>query len=385
MDNDYTFLRRIHLNVGIISTRTKNSKIGRVELVEALQEKGHRVVFMGRDTADEVHPDYLRHNIFFHPIKISRSNTNPFKEISAIINIRKAIKANNIEALFIYGIRTIPSVVIAAKICSVKRVICVVNGSGRLFQLKGIRGFLVKSISYPMLFLSFTLANTIFFQNPDDMNLIKRKKLLIKKNYETINGSGVNLNEYKLEKLNKKPSFSMISRLTGSKGVNEYVQAARLVKQDYPEAIFHLIGPMDNNDSSINMFELQMAVENGDISLIDKVEDVRPYIKECRFFVLPSYYPEGIPRSILEAMAMGRPIITTDSPGCRETVQEGVNGFLVAPYDYKTLKEKMVWMIENPLSVEKMGESSRNIASKKFDVHKINKVMLKKLRSNNEK
>lgn len=247
-----------------------------------------------------------------------------------------------------------------------------------MFQLNGMKGLLVKFISYPMLWLSFLLSNEILFQNPDDLNMIRRKGLLWRNNYDSINGSGVNLNEFEFVELGKKPVFTMISRLTGSKGVNEYIKAARIVKQMYPEAIFNLIGPIDDN-ADINQKKLQQAHIEGTVKLIGKVEDVRPFLKETMVFVLPSYYPEGIPRSILEAMAMGRPIITTNSTGCKETVIDGENGFLVPPRDVNSLVDKMVWMIENSDKVERMGKRSREICVNKFDVYKINEKMLKKI------
>ncbi|PIC77126.1 glycosyltransferase family 1 protein [Sporosarcina sp. P19] len=367
------------MKVGISSIRTKDMGINRHELINKLQTLGHSVTYIGRDSDSNIHQDYERFQVPFLTIPLGRSNTNPFKEIETIIKTKQVLKENEIDVLISYGIRTFPTMVVAARLAGVKKVLCIVNGSGRLFQLTGIKGFLVKCISYPMLWIAFLLSDSIFFQNPDDKNMIKGKGLLWKRNYETINGSGVNLEEYPFCKLERKPVFSMISRLTGSKGVNEYIQAASYVKQKYPEASFYLIGPIDEEDFSINMIELQKSVKNGIINLIGKVDDVRPYIIQSRIFVLPSYYPEGIPRSILEAMAMGRPIITNNSPGCRETVIDGKNGFLIQPKDVKELSDKMIWMINNEDPVLAMGKYSREICEEKFDIHKINNLMLAKL------
>lgn len=364
------------MNIAISAIRTKNIRLNRSELIEAIQALGHKVYYVGQESDDDLHPDYQKYSVKFLSIPLGRSNTNPFQEIKSIIQTKGVLKGNNIEALIAYGIRTFPTMVIAARLAGVKKVLCIVNGSGRLFQLKGLKGFLTKFISYPMLWLAFFLTDNILFQNPDDMNMIKSKGMLWRKNYGLINGSGVNLEEYISDSLEIEPFFSMISRLTGSKGVNEYIQAAYTVKQLYPEAIFNIIGPIDDKDSSINMDELKMAVDKEIVVLKGEVDDVRPYIDKCRIFVLPSYYPEGIPRSILEAMSMSRPIITTDSSGCRETVINGVNGFLVTPKDSKDLAEKMIWMINNTEQVEKMGKESRKFCEEKFDVNKVNKVIL---------
>lgn len=367
------------MNVGISSIRTKDMRVNRNELINELQKHGYDVTYIGRECENTIHPDYEKYDVSFASIPLRRINTNPIKEIKVIKETKKVINNAGVEALIAYGIRTFPTIVIASKLAGVKKILCVVNGSGRLFELKGLKGLLVKSISYPMLWVSFFLCNNILFQNPDDLKMVKSKGLLWRKNYGIVNGSGVNLEEYPFQELESKPNFSMISRLTGSKGVNDYVKAARKVKELYSESSFYLIGPMDNDDSSIDLNELENAIEEGIIKLINKVEDVRPYISQCRIFVLPSYYPEGVPRSILEAMSMGRPIITTDSPGCRETVIDGYNGFLVKPQDAKELEEKMIWMIRNNKRVEEMGKKSRKLCENKFDVNNINSQMINKL------
>ncbi|MBN6205758.1 glycosyltransferase family 4 protein [Ralstonia pickettii] len=367
------------MKVAISMIVTKDKRIARQELVEELLGKGHEVVYIGKKSNDDLHEDFKRYNIDFLSIPIGRSNTNPINEVKTLIKIKKVLKENNIDVLIAYGIRTFPVFVIASKMAKLKSVICVVNGSGRLFQLKGIKGAIIKSLSFPMLWLSFVFSNRVLIQNPDDVKLLKNKGLLARKNYQLTNGSGVNIDEYKVVNLEKNPVFLMLSRLTGSKGVNEYIGAAEIVKQRYPEASFLLIGPMDDNDKSIDKLKLNKAVEDKVIDLKDRVEDVRPYIKKSRIFVLPSYYPEGVPRSILEAMAMGRPIITANSPGCRETVVNYKNGFLVPAKEITPLAEKMIWMIENPYQTEKMGIESRKIAEEKFDVKKVNKILLEAL------
>ncbi len=365
------------MRVGISSIRTKDTKINRHELVTSLQRLGHSVTIIGVHSDGELHPDYAKYNTGFLSIPLKRNNTNPFTEIKAIREIRKKLLESNIELLLVYGIRTFPAMTIGARLAGVKKVLCIVNGSGRLFQLRGALGVFVKCISYPMLWLAFLLSDRIFFQNEDDMRMIKRKGLLWRTNYQTIPGSGVNLNEFKFCKLPKRPVFSMICRITGSKGVDEYIRAARYVKEKYPDAEFNLIGPFDNDDSSIDIEKLRNAKKDGIITLIGYVNDVRPYIEQCRIFVLPSYYPEGIPRSILEAMAMGRAIITTNSPGCRETVIDGYNGYLIPPKNADELAKTMVWMIENADAVEQMGVNSRRMCEERFDVIKVNETMLK--------
>jgi len=366
------------MKLAISAIRTKDIRINRHELVTSLQNLGYKVVYVGQESDNNIHSDYEKYNVEFLEIPIERNNTNPFKEIKLIIKARKVFKKNKVEVLIAYGIRTFPALVIAAKLAGVKKILCIVNGSGKLFQLSGIKGAIVKLLSYPMLWLSLLLTNNVLFQNIDDLNMIKSKGLLQKQNYGLINGSGVNLNEYGYSELEKRPIVSMISRLTASKGVNEYIKAASIVKKKIPNAVFNLIGPIEKN-SNINEQLFEHAIKNKIVNLIDKVEDVRPYIKACRIFVLPSYYPEGVPRSILEAMAMGRPIITTNLPGCKETVVNGRNGFLIPPRDTESLSKKIIYMLERDSLVNKMGIESRKICEDKFNVHKINQIIISKI------
>lgn len=363
------------MKVAISATRTKFSDWGRSELIELLQAKGHSVCLMGQDSGGDLHPELQKYKVQFLTMPLSRSEINPIKEINAIIETYKTLEKNDIEALIAYGIRTFPTVVIAAKMAGIHKVLCIVNAAGRLFNMTGIKGLLAKVVSYPMLSVAFLLTDQILFQNPDDLKLINSKKLLWRQNYGLVNGSGVNLDTYRPSELNAEPTFVMIGRLIGNKGINEYIKAATLVKSRFPETRFDLVGPMDNDDSSLDIDGLNKAVQDGVVTLHGEVDDVRPYIKRCRIFVLPSYF-EGVPRTVLEAMAMGRPIITTDAPGCRETVVEGVNGFKIPVKDASALAEKMIWMINHREKVEEMGKASRKICEDKFDVYEINELIL---------
>lgn len=193
-----------------------------------------------------------------------------------------------------------------------------------------------------------------------------------------VNGSGVDVDEYTTMPLPKQPRFLLIGRLLGDKGVREYALAAAKVKAHYPNAHFLLVGWIDDNPDAISQKELDSWIESGTLEFLGKLGDVRPAIADCRVYVLPSYR-EGTPRTVLEAMAMGRAIITTDAPGCRETVVEGENGYLVPVRDSEALANAMLHCIENPDDVSAMGTVSRQIAVNKYDVHKVNQVMLKEM------
>ena len=169
----------------------------------------------------------------------------------------------------------------------------------------------------------------------------------------------------------------MLSRLLVDKGVREYIAAARLVKSVYPNTLFYLAGNLNSNPASITQEELNEWIEEGLINYLGRISPVQPAIHACRYYVLPSFYREGVPRSVLEAMAMARPIITTDSPGCRETVRDGVNGFLVPPRNPSALAEAMMALIEqSDDETISMAQASLFLAHKYFDVRKINQKMI---------
>jgi glycosyltransferase involved in cell wall biosynthesis len=189
-----------------------------------------------------------------------------------------------------------------------------------------------------------------------------------------VNGSGVDLSHYDRADLPKDPIFLMIARVLGNKGVREFATAGIDVLKTYPDATFQLVGPAEEGPDGIDASEIQFWQDNG-IQVLGSRDDVRPSLAACSIYVLPSYR-EGTPRSVLEAMAMGRPILTTDAPGCRETVVDGVNGWMVPVCDAGALAGKMAWMIENPKARQEMGAKSYEIAHEKFEVDKVNTVMI---------
>ncbi|MEQ9103557.1 MAG: glycosyltransferase [Rhodothermales bacterium] len=191
-----------------------------------------------------------------------------------------------------------------------------------------------------------------------------------------MHGSGVDLKVFSLVPFPQKPvRFLLVARLLGDKGIREYAASAERLHVKWPEAEFHLVGPLDTNPDGIKRDEVQAWQDAGNIIWQGELEDVRPAIAGAHVFVLPSYR-EGMPRTVLEAMSMGRPVITTDVPGCRETVVEGVNGFLVARQDIDELVGAMERFLVAPNLTIKMGANSRMIAEDKYDVHKVNAQMI---------
>ncbi len=359
----------------LITETTKTNKRVRVELYNSIIEQGHKVYFIHRGN-EEIQTCIKETTELKMPITVERNNMNPFKELKLLFAERRLIQENNIDTILVYGIKTIPRVVIAGRLSGVKNIVCVVNGSGNLVMGNNIKKKLLRVMAYPMLVVAFRLADKVFFQNNDDYKQFLKMHIACKKNSDRINGSGVNLEKYSECKIYNKDSFLLITRLTGEKGVNEFIKAARIVKKKYPEVRFNLVGPNDDMSNGIDWEIFNTAVNDGIINYHGETENVGKFIEECSVFVYPSYYREGVPRVVLEAMAIGRPIITTSSPGCKETVVDGRNGFLVEPQNEKVVAEKIIWMIEHRLETLKMGKQSRLICEKEFDVNEVNKKLL---------
>ena len=261
------------------------------------------------------------------------------------------------------------------------RSISLVTGLGYAFTNTGTVSFKKKVISKVVKFLYKRATNfnlRVIFQNPDDQSdFIASDCIKDFDKLRLVNGSGVDLNHYQKVNLPTTPDFLMISRFIGAKGVREYALAALAVKKTHPYARFRLVGFFDGGPDSIRPSELRELTEGG-VECMGESDDVRSHIADCRVFVLPSYR-EGTPRAVLEAMAMGRPILTTNVPGCRETVSDGVNGFLVPARDHEALAEKIRWMIDNPVECERMGNQSLRLVREKFDVESVNRAMLQHL------
>jgi glycosyltransferase involved in cell wall biosynthesis len=193
--------------------------------------------------------------------------------------------------------------------------------------------------------------------------------------FHIVAGSGVDLEAFAPASLPEGASFLMVARLTRDKGVMEYAAAAAALKRKYPEAHFRLAGWFDSSPAGISRQELEQMVADG-VEYLGKLDDVRPALAQANVFVLPSCYREGTPRSALEAMAMARPVVTCDTPGCRETVIDGESGLLVAPHDSSNLTVAMEKFILDPTLAGKMGVSSRRYAERKFDVHEVNREII---------
>ena len=306
------------------------------------------------------------------PIDISRSGTNPFRDLNLFRQYYQALRAERPAAYLSWTIKPNLYGGLAARTAGVPA-FANVSGLGTAFLSGGLLGHFV-SLLYK---LAFRKAAVVYFQNVDDRNLFVGERLVRADQARLLPGSGINLKRFAMTALPRGAGirFLMVARLLGDKGVREYVDAARLARRNVPEAKFGLLGPIDDgNRTAISADELGGWVREGVIDYLGEVSDIRPQLADATVIVLPSYR-EGLPRSLLEGAAMGRPLIATDVPGCRELVEDSVNGFLCLPRDPDSLSAAMIRMakLDEPLRAE-MGARSRQLAEERFNEELVTKA-----------
>lgn len=322
-----------------------------------------------------------------HDIPMQRTGTNPLKDAAAFSSLYLIMRKIRPSHVICYTIKPVIYGILAAWAAKVPNRFALITGLGYAFQQveeTGNRSKLQKLI-HGLYKQALSKSTKVFFQNPDDLNLFKKLKLIsLATPTVVVNGSGVDVSEYKaipvpVSKDNAPElRFLLIARLLGDKGIREYAQAAKIIKEKYPKTEFDLVGYIDSNPTAITQQELDIWIKEGLFNFWGRLSDVKPAIAKSSIYVLPSYR-EGTPRTVLEAMAMQRPIITTDAPGCRETVIDSYNGFLIPVKSVDKLVRAMEKFILNPELINTMGKASRKIAEDKFDVHSVNNFMISEM------
>ena len=317
-----------------------------------------------------------------HDIPLKSSLISPVNDILLLIRLSKLFLQIKPDIVLSYNIKPVVFGTLVARIFRVKKIYAIITGVGFYFtdqKNKSFKKIFIKKIITVLYKISFKILDKIFFQNKDDLNLFKKNFNISQKKSILINGSGVDVSYYKFSQLPKKMSFLMISRLIKSKGIVEYLEAAKIIKSKYPLIKFHLVGYIDDNVDSISRNLLEEFIQKEIIVFYGKINDVRQKIIDSKVYVLPSYR-EGTPRSVLEAMSIGRPIISTDVPGCKETVFNEINGFKIRSKSVKDLVSAMEKMINLPNDqLQKMGIQSRRIAETKFDDNIINRKIIQNI------
>jgi len=351
----------------------------RLSLIKELLSKGHKVsVASPIDNFSKNLRKLLKDlGIKIYTIKLSRTGINFFSDFKTLLEIYNLIKKISPNIIISY---TVKPVIYTGLILNFFRKITfypLITGLGSSFtEINSIKKFLLKYLIIQLYRQGLKNSSKVIFQNKDDKSLFLKLKVINQRKSYVVNGSGVSLRTFPFTKLPTKPVFLMVSRLLFDKGIREYVEAAKIVRSKFPNAKFKLVGGFDQNPSSISFNELKLWKKDRIIEYLGKLKTVQSALRSCKYFVLPSYR-EGTPRSTLEALAMGRPIITTNVPGCRETVIHNKNGLLVPPKNITALARAMISLMEEDDKVlRSMGRESYFLAKKKYEISKVNKSIL---------
>ena len=320
-----------------------------------------------------------RKGVVVHDIAMRRTGMNPGADLRTLLSLYRLMRALRPDYVLGYTIKPVVYGLLAAWLARAPRRFALITGLGYAFSEEGRHSpkrRLLQGLAKGLYGIALRTAHKVFFQNGDDQALFKTLGILSPSASSiVVNGSGVDLKLFDVATLPESPHFLLIARLLRDKGVREYARAAQRLHRRYPHARFSLVGWLDDNPDCIDKQELDMWISTGAITYLGRLNDVRPAIEACSVYVLPSYR-EGTPRTVLEAMAMGRPIVTTDAPGCRETVVHDDNGLLVPVKSVDKLADAMERFIREPTLASAMGRRSRVLAEAKYDVHKINAIML---------
>ena len=369
------------MKIVVIGSHASSLVNFRGELLKAMVRQGHDVLACAPAVDEKTRETLDSYGVRVKEVSISRTGLNPIKDIGTVIELVCLLVSERPDKVLAYTAKPVIYGSIAARLADIEGMYSMITGLGSFFiPKKNFKHSMVALLVKNLYKLSLIGNRCVFFQNHDDVGEFKGSGLLRGQARTClIKGSGVDTEYFAPAVLAAEPFFLLIARLIGEKGVKEYVDAAKIVLQIYNRGKFFLVGWLDSNPSAVTREELDSWVGEGLIEYLGKLDDVRPAIARCQVYVLPSYYREGTPRTVLEAMSMARPVITTDVPGCRETVIDGVNGFLVPARDSEELARAMKRFIELPRLAKRMGRASRRLAENKYNVHNVNKVIMKEM------
>lgn len=379
----------------------------RLPLIKHWRALGYEVVATACEDSTATAKDLEAVGVKFVPIPVGRASLNPFADVSLVLRMAKLMRRERIDVAFLFQQKAVIYGGLAAKLAGIRKTFAMVTGLGYAFtESSGLKYKIVNKVASLLYRFSVKCFDGMIFQNPDDMefvqkNFLKRSRIPLKRVY----GSGVGLDDFSYSSDFDKETFLFIGRLVANKGIREYIDAGKILTASGKTAEFRILGGLDVNPTAITKTQLDEWEGKHVCRYLGTSRDVRPIIRSSAVFVLPSYYGEGTPRSALEAMAIGRPVIVANTPGCREVVffekacrrydweggkfvdlplpvnsrehegeiLMGDNGFLVPAKNAEALAVAMKFYLENPESVLVHGRESRRLAEKYYDVNDVNR------------
>lgn len=318
--------------------------------------------------------EYLeRLGFIVHPLFISRSGTSAKNEIKTIIEMYKIIKSINPQILEFFTIKPVLYGGIVSRFLKISKKVFYITGLGYIFIAKGLKGFIVRNIVKTLYKLAISgETNSIITENIYDRELINSLNAVSDNQIRIIRGAGADLSKYfYIQENNENIKVSMACRLLKDKGVFEYIDAAKILKQKLPNVEFELYGDIDtHNPASLISTDIEKIKNDGFVKVYGFSSDISKVFSDSNIIVLPSYR-EGLPKVLIEAAACGRAVVTTDVPGCRDAIEANVTGLLCEVKNSKSLAEQIEKLLLNNELRNNMGKAGRELAQKEFDINKV--------------
>ena len=359
----------------LISPKNRTVWNFRGDLIRSIVAAGYEVVVTGPDQTDVDRITEL--GARFVEIPVNKTGTSVVGDLKYCKRLISLMKREKPDVTLGYTIKPVVYGALAAKLTGVKRAYGMVTGGGYTFTAKTLKARVLGVIVKILYKVGFACLKGVIFQNNDDLAEFTAMHLASPKKCHVVNGSGVNMDKFAPQPYPEKLRFFMLSRLLKSKGVSEYLRAAEMVKKEHPEVEFGILGKYETDmQDAIPAEDIEKYITSGIVERYEETNNVLPYYAACSVYVLPSYR-EGTPRTVLEAMSCARPIITTDTNGCRDTVKDGETGYLVPTENAEAVAEAMQKFITHPDLIPTMGAASRAYCEEKFDVNKVNAEMMK--------
>ena len=353
----------------LIAVTSQSVMTFRRSLIAELQNNGYAVSVIAFDR--EYEQDVLDLGVDFYCIEDSNRSVNPLRILTLQRRYARVIQAIAPDTVFTFMLKPNIFGAPAARSAKVKKIYSMVEGAGDVFINNSPKWKIVRAVVCFLYKRAFRCSDKVFFLNTDDISEFTSRGLLPEAKCSLIHGIGVDLVYFSQKPLQNRKSFLMVARMLHNKGVIDYCECARRVKKKHPDAYFGYLG----GEGNVTLSDIKDYIDDGSVDYLGTAKDVRTYLESCTCLVLPSMR-EGCPVSVMEAEATGRAIITTNNVGCRETVTENYNGFLVDCHDVDAMVEKCEYLIDNPEEAEKMCRNSRIFAEEHFDQSKINKQII---------
>jgi glycosyltransferase involved in cell wall biosynthesis len=358
----------------------------RGDFIADLIATGYQVVAAAPDMDEETREKLKQLGAKPIEYNLQRAGLNPFKDLKTISELKVLMKREKIDIVFPYTIKPVIYGSIAARALKIP-VFSLITGLGYTFSGVSSKARLLQKVTQALYKYALKSNKMVIFQNADDHQLFLDHGIL-KPDFPVaiVNGSGVNLNRYPTrvkENDGTKMVFVFVARLIREKGIHLLIEAAEKLKPTYPHAEFHILGDVSvaspsaiPKDTLKDYHDRKIVVHHG------RQNNIQDYLAASDVFVLPTFYREGVPRSSLEALSIGMPLIITNTPGCKETVTTGENGILIEPRSLDALVDAMEFFLKNPQKVKEMGIKSRQLAETKFDVKLVNKKLISLIENN---